>query len=165
MATWNTDNIVLTQKGSEILSKVQSGIGKITVSKIVSGAGYVSPSLLYKQTAVTNEKQTLTVVGVSSDESGSVVEATLTNASLTESYNLYQIGVYVTHQDYEGDILYQIAQCNTHSPEQIPLPSVTPVTMSYSLYIVFELDSVHEFQPVFDLMYSILVSFHYIYTV
>lgn len=135
MATWNPDNVVLTQKGQEILSKVQAGVGKITVSKVVTGGGYVSPSLLYKQTAVTNEKQTMTITKVITDETGSELALTVTNSELEQEYDLYQIGVYVQHQDYQGDILYTIAQCDTAKPDHIPLPSVTVATLQYSLYM------------------------------
>ena len=47
MATWNSDNIIITKKGEEVLSKVLAGIGKLTISRVVTGAGYVSPSKLY----------------------------------------------------------------------------------------------------------------------
>ena len=135
MATWNPDNVVLTQKGQEILSKVQAGVGKITVSKVVTGGGYVSPSLLYKQTAVTNEKQTMAITKVITDETGSEIALTVTNSELEQEYDLYQIGVYVQHQDYHGDILYTIAQCDTDNPDHIPLPSVTAATLQYSIYM------------------------------
>lgn len=135
MATWNPDNVVLTQKGQEILSKVQAGVGKITVSKVVTGGGYVSPSQLYKQIAVTNEKQTMTVTKVITDETGSEIALTVTNEDLEQEYDLYQIGIYVQHQDYQGDILYTIAQCDTDNPDHIPLPSVTVATLQYSIYM------------------------------
>lgn len=135
MATWNPDNVVLTLKGQEILSKVQAGVGKITVSKVVTGGGYVSASQLYKQTAVTDEKQTMTIVKVVTDTTGSEIALTVTNESLTQEYDLYQIGIYVQHQDYQGDILYTIAQCDTSQPDHIPLPSVTVATLQYSVYM------------------------------
>lgn len=135
MATWNPDNVVLTQKGQEILSKVQAGVGKITVSKVVTGGGYVSPSQLYKQTAVTNEKQNMTISNVITNSSGSEMSLTVTNEGLEQEYDLYQIGVYVQHQDYQGDILYLIAQCDTAKPDHVPLPSVTSATLQYSLYM------------------------------
>ena len=50
MATWNYDNVVITQKGSEALSKVQVGVGKLTVSRVVTGGGFVDSSQLKKQT-------------------------------------------------------------------------------------------------------------------
>lgn len=135
MALWNSDNIILTKIGSEILSKVQAGVGKLTITKIVTGAGYVSPAQLYNQTAVTKETQNMSILNTKTDERGSVVEVQINNDALEKEYDLYQIGVYVQHQDYSGDQLYLIAQCDTANPDHIPLPSVTPVSLNYSLYI------------------------------
>lgn len=135
MATWSPDNVVVTQQGNAVLSKVQAGVGKLTVSKVVCGGGYVSPSALYNQTTVTNIKQTMTIIGVTTDEDGSEIAVALTNVGLAAEYDLYQIGVYVTHPDFAGEVLYMLAQCNTDKPDHIPLPSVTPVSLCYSLYM------------------------------
>ena len=135
MATWNKDNVVITQKGLEILSKVQAGIGSIEVTKIVTGGGYVSPSLLYKQTQVTEEKQQVTINKVITDENGSEISVYFTNSGNESEYNLYQIGIYVRHEDYSDEVLYLIAQCDTSNPDHIPLPSVTVATFQYSIYM------------------------------
>lgn len=131
MATWNSDNIILTKLGEQVLSKVQSGVGKLTVSRIVSGAGHVSPSQLYNQTQVTDIKQELTIAKCTTTESQSTISANLTNTGLGEAYDLYQIGIYVTHPDFTDEVLYLIAQCD--SPDHIPLPGDSPVTLSYDL--------------------------------
>ena len=41
MATWNPSNIILTDTGAEILSKVQIGDGSIDVARIVVGGSSV----------------------------------------------------------------------------------------------------------------------------
>ena len=135
MATWNYDNVVITQKGSEALSKVQVGVGKLTVSKVVTGGGFVDSSQLNKQTEVTNIKQSLTILKVSTDYAGSELSLSLSNADLTEAYDLYQIGVYCTHPDFAGEFLYLLAQCDTNKPDHIPLPSETITSLSYSMYV------------------------------
>lgn len=135
MATWSPDNVILTKVGSEILSKVQVGQGKITIAKIVTGGGFVPPAQLYNQTAVTDEKQEMSILNYTTDENGSSIEVQISNDDLTEEYSLYQIGVYVTHQDYTGNQLYLIAQCDTSDPDVIPLPSETPASLNYSLYV------------------------------
>ena len=131
MATWNSDNIILTKLGEQVLSKVQSGVGKLTVSRIVSGAGHVSPAQLYSQTQITDIKQEMSVVKYTTNEQQSVISANLTNTGLEEAYDLYQIGIYVTHPDFTDEVLYLIAQCD--SPDHIPLPGDNPVTLSYDL--------------------------------
>lgn len=135
MATWNKDNVVITSKGLEILSKVQAGIGSLKVTRIVTGGGYVSPSLLYKQTQVTEEKQQVTISKVLTNENGSEISVYFTNSGNESEYDLYQIGVYVKHEDYDNEVLYLIAQCDTSNPDHIPLPSVTVATFQYSIYM------------------------------
>ena len=34
MAVWSSNNIMLTQKGQELLSKVQAGVGQLTITKV-----------------------------------------------------------------------------------------------------------------------------------
>lgn len=131
MATWNSDNIILTKLGEQVLSKVQSGVGKLTVSRIVSGAGHVSHAQLYTQTQITDIKQEMSVVNYTTNEQQSVIRANLTNTGLEEAYDLYQIGIYVMHPDFTDEVLYLIAQCD--SPDHIPLPGDNPVTLSYDL--------------------------------
>lgn len=131
MATWSSDNVILTKLGEQVLSKVQAGIGKLTVSRIVSGSGHVSPSQLYNQTQVTDIKQELIIDRYSTTNSSSSISASLSNSGITEAYDLYQIGIYVTHPDFTDEILYLIAQCD--SPDHIPVPEDTPVTLSYEL--------------------------------
>jgi hypothetical protein len=135
MATWNSSDVVLTLKGREILSKVQSGNGSITVTRIMTGAGYVPPAQLYLQTAVKDEKQETRIVKVDTMVGGSSVEVQFDNLDLEQPYDLYQLGIYVTHQDYDGEVLYLIAQCDTSSPDRIPLASDTPITVHYSLFM------------------------------
>ena len=96
MATWSSDNVILTKLGEQVLSKVQAGIGKLTVSRIVSGSGHVSPSQLYNQTQVTDIKQELIIDRYSTTNSSSSISASLSNSGITEAYDLYQIGIYKT---------------------------------------------------------------------
>lgn len=135
MAVWSPENIIVTDKGKEVLSKVQAGVGKLTVSRIVTGGGYVTPSQLHNQTEVSLEKQIAQVTGVNTGTEGSSIEVRVTNGELEASYDLYQIGVYVTHPDFQGDVLYLLAQCDTDSPDTVPTASETPVTLSFSLYM------------------------------
>ena len=135
MATWNSSDVVLTLKGREILSKVQSGNGSITVSRIMTGAGYVPPAQLFSQTAVTDERQEARIVKVDTTVGGSSVEVQIDNLDLTEPYDLYQLGIYVTHKDYDEEVLYLIAQCDINNPDRIPLASDTPITVHYSLFM------------------------------
>lgn len=46
MAVWSSQNIMLTTKGAAAISKVQSGIGKLTITKVVASEQYVPESTL-----------------------------------------------------------------------------------------------------------------------
>lgn len=135
MATWNPDDYMLTLKGEEVLSKVLVGIDKLTISRIVTGAGFVSSSQLYRQTEVTNPQQEMTISSVETTNNGSEIVVRVTNKGVTTSYPIYQIGVYVTHPDFEGEVLYMIAQCDTRTPDYMPTENDTPVSLTYSLYV------------------------------
>lgn len=138
MATWKPENVLLTLKGNEALSKVLAGQGKLTVTRIVTGAGYVSPSTLYNQKNVSNIKQTLEISRVVTDANGSEISTTLSNINLNTAYSLYQIGVYCKHTDSDEEFLYLIAQCETDKPDTIPAKTDTIANFSYNLYIQHE---------------------------
>lgn len=135
MATWNSDNIIITKKGEEVLSKVIAGVGKLTISRVVTGADYVSPSKLYSQTQVSNIRQELDISSYSTTNEGTSLALRVSNEKLESPYPLYQIGIYVTHPDFSEEILYVIAQCDTDNPDIIPLPSETPVSLNYNFYL------------------------------
>lgn len=138
MATWSPDNVILTEIGQQILSKVQAGVGAITVTRIVTGGTIIPYAQLYKATSIPDIKQECTILSVSTDMKGSEISVSVSNEDLEESYSLYTLGIYVTHPDFEGEQLYFVAECNTDNPDVIPLPSVTIATMYYSLYMVHE---------------------------
>lgn len=135
MAVWNYDNVIVTKKGNEVLSKVQTGIGELKISRIVSGEGYVDEDALYTSENVQGERQQLDVEGITTDSNGSTIRISLSNLNVLDGYYLHQIGVYVTHPDFEGEVLYLIAQCDTSSPDYIPPYSETPMTLKYTVYM------------------------------
>lgn len=133
MATWELKNSVLTNKGTEVLAKVQAGIGSLRVTRAVVGSGKVEEGELVNQTSVTNEKGEMQIVGKTGTVNGSIIDLRFDNTGLEESFDLWQIGIFVEHSDFEGEILYHISQAT--APDEVPLPSVTPALLSYSLYI------------------------------
>ena len=138
MATWSSDNVILTEIGQQILSKVQAGVGAITVTRIVTGGTIIPYAQLYKATSIPDIKQECEILSVNTDMKGSEISVSVSNENLEEQYSLYTLGIYVTHPDFEGEQLYFVAECDIDNPDVIPLPSVTPATMYYSLYMVHE---------------------------
>lgn len=139
MATWNKNNVVITTKGLEVLSKVQSGVGKIIVSRIVVGSGRATGDLI-AQTSVTGEntQAECTLTSVDTDSKGSILNISMSNKNVTTAFELNQIGVYVTHSDYLGEVLYLLAQVDSGTADTIPVASETLATSYFSIYMKHE---------------------------
>ena len=119
------ENTVITAKGVALLSKLVQG-NTLTITKAVSGAGYVTPGMLQNQTAVANPKQTLNFRSFSFPSEGkSEVTCYLTNDGLTEAYTAQQIGVYAKDPD-EGDILFFITQAVSGTGTIVPTETESP---------------------------------------
>lgn len=118
-------NAVITTKGLALQSKLISGTS-LVITKAVAGSGYVSPTLLQTQTAVSSPKQTLNFRTISYPSAGKcAVPVYLTNDSVQTGYTANQIGFYATDPD-EGEILYFIAQADSGYGEVVPSASEMP---------------------------------------
>lgn len=135
MATWSNQNVVLTNAGKNLLSYAQTGHGDITITRAVPGAGRVANNLLEQQTAVTNPKPDLMVVGRVADPTGSIVNIQLNNSEITEAYDLHQIALYASNPN-TGEVLYLLAQCDEGTEDTIPVPGSTPTIMNFSFHLI-----------------------------
>ena len=135
MALWKSENCLLTLKGEEILNKVSMGVGKLTITRIVTGGSYVPTSQLYKLASIPQEKQSLTVFDIREDSEGSYIKVETDNSALKQAYTIYQLGVYVTHPNFEGEVLYWVSQCDIDTADFIPLPSELPVNLSFGIFL------------------------------
>lgn len=136
MATWLAENSLLTEKGVEILNKISTGQGSITVTRIVAGSGRVSASSLYKQTTISGTQKVCTLNSYKTLDVGTELNFQISNEDFTEDFPLNQIGIFVTHPDYAGEYLYHISQCEANGADSIPAFSGNSVTLTYSLYLV-----------------------------
>lgn len=133
MAIW--DFVGFTDKAQEYLAKIQSGRGSISISNAKSGSVYSSnPRSLQ---VVLNPVQDVGVVSVVPEGIDLVINLQLSNMSLTESYKLYQIGIYATYtfEDTQEDFLYILAQCRIDSADSIPAMAGSPVLLHYKMHI------------------------------
>ena len=105
-------NAVITEKGLALLAKLTQG-NTLDIIEAVTGAGFVTPGLLQKQTDVTDKKQPLKARPVSYPETGKCdLPLTMTNEGLANGYKATQVGVFANDPD-EGKILFFIAQSIT----------------------------------------------------
>lgn len=137
MATWRAENSMLTAKGVEILNKLKSGEGSITISRIVAGSESVSESKLYTQTEISGEIREMTLSRRKVLENGCEFTFYITNNNdeISKTYCVKQIGIYVEHSDYSGEVLYHISQCNDGEYDELPPLADTPIRLDYSLFL------------------------------
>lgn len=119
-------NTVLTEKGIALMAKLTQG-NTLNITEAVTGAGFVAPGILVKQTEVTDPKQSLIFRPVSYPEAGKcALTMALTNEDLDKAYDATQVGVFAEDPD-EGKILFFIAQAiddssGTHIPSENEMP-------------------------------------------
>lgn len=134
-------NTVITDKGNSLLAKLTQG-HTLDLVEAVTGAGYVTPGLLTKQTEVTDPKHVLDFRPVSYPETGKcALPVALTNEGLTEGYDALQVGVFANDPD-EGKILFFIAQAaitdkgpkGTTVPSEAEMPGYSAEWIFYLKY-------------------------------
>ena len=120
---------VITNDGLGLLSKLVKG-HTLTITRAETGAGWVDPTLLQEQKAVSEPMQPLTFTAVSYPEEGKcAIPCKLTNEKVTESYLARQIGLYANDPD-KGEILFYITQVeDDDGGTGIPAANIIP---SYS---------------------------------
>lgn len=131
-------NTVLTDKGTALLAKLTQG-NTLSITRAVTGAGFVTPGLLAKQTEVTDPKQELSFRPVSYPETGKcAIPTALTNDSLETGYEATQVGIYAMDPD-DGEILLFIsqapdAQSGTIIPSKTEMPGYAAEWTFYLAY-------------------------------
>lgn len=127
-------NCVKTDKGLALEAKTIAG-ATVALTKCVSGSGKVSVVDLRQQTAVSNQKQDLSLQSINIDGSKYSIRTVLTNTSLNAGYSLYQIGFYATDPQ-EGEILFALAQLDT--AKAIPSKDESP---GYAIEFTFTFEN------------------------
>lgn len=116
-------NTVLTDKGTALLAKLTQG-NTLNITRAVTGAGFVTPGLLAKQTTVTDPKQALSFRAVTYPETGTcVIPVALTNDAVITGYEATQVGMYAEDPD-EGEVLILLSQATDEKSGTI-VPSAT----------------------------------------
>ena len=137
MAKWEAKNIVLTSEGRIALSKVQSGDGFLTITRVVASSQYVDPVNLEQVTVIDPQNMELDIISRrESGDGGSVIQVMLDNVNLAEEFILNQIGVFASHSSNpQVEFLYIIAQVSENSGDRVPVYSDTPVSCTYDIFL------------------------------
>lgn len=136
MNVWT--NAVITDKGLDLLAKLTQG-NTLDITRAVTGAGFVTPGVLSKQTEIADPKQTLTLKPVSYPESGKCAfPVMLTNEGLTTGYVATQVGIFAMDPD-EEEVLFLIVQAmdadsGTIIPSEAEMPGYTAEWTFYFQY-------------------------------
>lgn len=109
MNIWN--NTILTEKGLALMAKLTQGTS-LEITRAATGAGFVTPGMLVKETDVTGLKQELAFRPASYPETGKcAITVALRNDGLAIGYTATQVGMFAMDPD-EGEILLMISQSN-----------------------------------------------------
>ena len=98
----------LTDKGVNLLAKINAGNSCFHLSKALSGSGY---SILPQSLSDVQEvKQEIQIIKVLSNEGITMVSLLLSNTEILESYNLRQLGLFAIDDETQEEILFIIGQ-------------------------------------------------------
>ena len=126
------ENTVITNAGIELLKNALSG-GTITVTAIKSGAGKVDVSALKSQTAVSSNKQSGAVQGVTKTNETIKIGVLFPNAGLSAGYSMTQLGIYAKGST-GSEVLFAISQSTTG--KEVPAESAMPSwSLVHNFYI------------------------------
>ncbi len=125
MATWM--HFCRTQQGKNLDLKLMGGETPLVITKAMSGGKRVNASQLSTLTALPSEMQQLTLSDRLMDEDAAqmTLPVLLTNAGLSESYQMHTLGIYAQDPDL-GEILYMVSQTDTEEGEEIPAEAQQP---------------------------------------
>lgn len=136
MNTWS--NTVLTDKGLALMAKLTQG-NTLNITKAMTGAGFVTPGVLVKQTEITDPKQSLSFRPASYPETGTcAIAVVLRNEGLAAGYEATQVGLFAEDPD-EGEILFFITQAaeegnGTTIPSETEMPGYSAEWTFYFKY-------------------------------
>lgn len=140
----------VTDAGAEQLNEMMAG-RKLVVTRAVGGSGSVSEEDLRGLTALTEQKQKLTIIEDRSDNEGRTVCVQVTNADA--EYQLQQIGLYAHLENFgedpqpTEDKLLAVIQDRT--PVTVPSTEET-VAFLLEIYLVIQIDNDGRFEVSVD---------------
>lgn len=138
------ENAVVTDAGEELLLRMANQEGKLIITKATGGTGTVSAEEMRSQTALTDEKQTLSLVFDERVEHANRYKIQI-QANET-SYPLNQVGIFAQLNE-EEEVLFALFQDNTG----IQIPSQSEMQdFVFNFYAVIGIDDNAEIQVVID---------------
>jgi hypothetical protein len=133
MGVWNSASTVITDVGMQLLADL-SGKQKLTLSKVVVGKDYTTPSELTKMTGISHIQMNMNFSEFGEDDNGTAyVDVYLDNSAVTEAFYHQQIGIFAKDLS-DKEVLFLVAQAD--SPDYIPLKDA-PVFITHRIFMKY----------------------------
>lgn len=133
MGVWNSASTVITDNGMKLLADI-SGKKKLTLSRVVAGTDYTTPSELTKMTVISHIQMNMNFSEFGEDENGTAyVDVYLDNSLVTEEFYHQQIGIYAKDLS-DTEVLFLVAQAD--SPDYIPVKDA-PVFITHRIFMKY----------------------------
>ncbi len=147
MAHWQ--DAAVTNDGVEMLNEWMAG-RSIEVVSAYGGTGTVSVDELMEQTGLVDQRQRLNLAGEENSADGKVVQVQVSNAGLTEEYELNQVGVFALldpgkETQTEPKMLFIM-----QDEKGVTVPPVTEVSFLLELYCKIGITNNGRFQVSID---------------
>lgn len=129
----NFNSMVLTEKGQILYAKGQAG-ATINFTKLAVGIGSIGNTDPTTLTDLVNHKFDIAIQGktVNTLQKVALISGTLTNANMTESVYIQEIGLYAQDPD-DGEILYSYASAGQYGDYTSPATN-GPYAWNYQVY-------------------------------
>lgn len=128
--SWNG---VITNGGNELLAQWTSG-KTLAITRAAAGTGRVSETAMLAQTALVNEKHTVSILSVKTTAQGQKLQLQVT--AQTEGYALNQFGIWAKLEDEEAKMI-ALFQTDTDAGVEIPSSAAVP-DYAYTFYGLLE---------------------------
>lgn len=133
----------VTDLGNQMLNEMMAG-KYVQVTKATAGEGTVDADSLHEQTELQDEKQTLSIIGDTVDETGRTIAIQVGNAE--SSYKMEQIGVFAKLTDEGEEHLLFILQ----DKNPITVPDKSAPTFMLNVYTHLNISNVGRFEVTID---------------
>lgn len=135
--SWSWNTVRVTKTGEAILADLNAGNSTLEITKVVASSDYSSNVVdLTDIVNVRNCKILSTTKGATEEGVNYVMlSVQLDNIGLAEEFKLRSIGIYAKTSGV-SERLYIVSQVSSEDGgEQINTPDVTPMTLSYNIYV------------------------------
>lgn len=129
-------NMVITNKGEELITKMIAGTATATFTKVQTSDYDYSSAVLEEITSLSNVKQEVLISSVTITDTSLVeVLARIDNSTLVDGYYIMALGLFATDSSTSEEILFGICIADQHPEYMPPFGGTTVTGASYRLNV------------------------------